>query len=399
MEPPQLSRQTKRRLIALLAEDRPDGERLLRRLRTLRSLEKIAACSAVIYILAHLCLPEDESERLLVEVLEHRKRLKSRLGRDPGLRVSAIDYLSNVKDLLASPTIVERAELERTERRAFTDSLTDLFNRRYFEGTLDMEIRRSRRYGLALSLLMLDLDSFKPVNDLYGHLLGDLVLKRSGHVIRRSVRESDVACRFGGEEFAVVLPETHRSGAVCVAERIRTRIQGHFSQTAIDGRAVLMTISGGIASYPSDGTDATSLIARADQALYQAKTRGRNRIVSYHSERRRSMRYPFRPTAVVRIAGRPEGPTEQAEPLNLSCGGALIGTREGFHPQSPVELQLAAEGRNWTVSGRVVRIERSPSPDGGHRVAVAFEEPLTEEILVGQIVRGGAVAAARGVGA
>jgi diguanylate cyclase (GGDEF)-like protein len=380
-----LPRQTKARLVALLAEDRVDSDRLLQRLRTLRSLEKIATCSAVLHLLTHLSVPEDEAERMLKGVLGHRGELCERLGRDPGLRVATIDYLSNVRKILRQPTIVERAELERTERRAFTDSLTGLFNRGYFEHTLALETRRCRRYGAELALLMLDLDTFKSVNDLYGHLLGDLVLKRTGEVLRRAVRESDFACRFGGEEFAVILPQTPRLGAFIVAERIRAQIRDSFSSHPIDGRVVQMTISGGIAVHAQDGEDTTTLIACADQALYHAKERGRDRIIAYHAERRRSVRFPFNRSARVTLAGTAGGPLGEVEPLNLSLDGALVASAEVWAPEAAVQVTLAAEARDWVVPGRVVRVESLPAGDR-RRVAVAFDRPITEECLRGHTI-------------
>ena len=220
----------------------------------------------------------DSAEQLLGELQQHREKLGAALGRDPGLQVAAIDFLSNVRRLISSPTVIEYAQLERTERSAMTDPLTTMFNRRYFDSALEIEVRRSRRYSLGMSLLLLDLDFFKSVNDIYGHVFGDLVLRRAGQVVRRAVRESDVACRFGGDEFAVILPETDRLGAYAVAERIRRRIESRFANTPLEGRLVAMTASGGLAVFAEDGAAGEKLVERADQALYQAKRDGRNLV-------------------------------------------------------------------------------------------------------------------------
>jgi diguanylate cyclase (GGDEF)-like protein len=380
MEAPQLSDRSRKRLVALLAEDRLDGERLLTRLREFRALESVPTCSTVLQLLANISLPEDEAERLLLELNRHRRELTGVLGRDPGLRVAAIDFLANVKGLLRNPTIVELSQLERTERSATTDGLTDLYNRRYFENALEIEIRRSRRYALALSLLMFDLDSFKPVNDLYGHPFGDLVLKRAGRVILRAVRESDLACRFGGEEFTVVLPETERLGALAVAERVRRAVERNFASKPIQGRAVAMTISGGVAAYPEDGTDAKGLIARADQALYLAKARGKNRVIMHYNEQRRDVRYPVRESAHATLSGARGRSNHEARALNLSRGGALLATVDEFLPEETVELELTENKNRWTVSGRVVRVE-PPATAGAQLVAVAFEGSLPEDCL------------------
>ena len=210
---PRPSGQDRRRLAALLTDKNLDGGRLLSRLREIRSFEGLAAFSEVVHLLAHVELTEPDAEELLVELLRHRGEMSGQLGRDPGLQVAAIDFLTHVRPLLTNPTVVELTLLDQTERYAITDPLTDLFNRRFFQSALDTEVRRSHRHSLELAVLMLDLDSFKSVNDVYGHPFGDRVLRRAGGAIRRSVRESDTACRFGGEEFCVILPETDRLGA------------------------------------------------------------------------------------------------------------------------------------------------------------------------------------------
>jgi GGDEF domain-containing protein len=377
MEAPQVTEQTRKRLVTLLAGDRPDGDRLITRLRELRELEGVPTCALVLHMLAHISLPEKESEQLLLDLLRHRQRVTGELGRDPGLRVAAIDYLSNVRKLLNNPTIVELSQLERTERSAVTDSLTDLYNRRYFDDALQLEIRRSERYALNACLLMLDLDFFKPVNDLYGHPFGDLVLKRAGRVIRRSVRESDLACR--------------------LAERVRQAIEKGFMERSIGGRAVAMTISGGIAAYPPDGSDAATLVTRADQALYLSKTRGRNRVSIYFSERRRAVRYPVRSSARASIA-RPEGEPSEVATLNLSFGGALLATDNEYRPAEQVRLTFGGRDHVWVVGGRVVRVERGSNPAGGRLIAVAFESPLPELCIRHHVRRTGLRRALQGGG-
>ncbi len=392
MRSPEVPAQVRQRLVALLAEDRPDGGRLLGRLRELRLLEGVHACSAVVHLLAHLNLKEDDAEELLVDLLAHREHVTNALGRDPGLRVAAIDYLSNIRPLLSNPTIVEQSQFDKTERSAITDDLTSLYNRRHFQSALDIELRRSRRYASVMSVLMLDLDSFKSVNDLHGHPFGDLVLERTGRILHLAVRESDVACRIGGEEFAVLLPETDRLGAHAVAERIRHRVEREFAASRLGGRLVAMTISGGIASHPEDGVDAATLVSHADQALYRSKTGGRNRIVVYHAERRKSVRYPVSPRATATLT-RPElAPVGDVQAVDLSLDGALLETAESFAPADAVELTLdvgagvAGEGIGpLTVEGTVVRVEAAERPDRS-RVAVAFDRRLSEARMLPHVL-------------
>jgi diguanylate cyclase (GGDEF)-like protein len=396
-----LSDELRERLHALLADDRCDGDRLMTRLRELREAEGIRACSAALGVLAHLEIPEVQAERLLVDLLRHRGEVTRALGRDPGLRVAAIDYLSNVNKLLANPAVVESSELERTARSAVTDSLTRLHNRRHFSQALALEVRRSHRYSLQLSLLMLDLDAFKRLNDRHGHLFGDLVLQRVGQELRRAVRDADSPCRYGGEEFAVILPETDRLGGLAVAERIRERIHRSFVERSVGGKRVEVTLSGGIASYPADGEEAQALIERADQALYLAKRLGKNRISLYHSERRGAIRYPAKSTARASLRAPTDAVASEARPLNLSRAGALLEIDEDLEPAAPVELRfrgrdVAGRPREWAVDARVVRVERGGARADRCRVAVAFEGLLPDECLFQQVQRAGALRAVEG---
>ncbi len=369
--------------------DHPDPGRFMNRLRELRTLDEVPAFAEAIRLLAHLEVPENEAEALLGDVLKHRETMSGALGRDPGLRVAAVDYLSNVDRRLVNPKIVEMSEFERTERSAATDPLTRLYNRRSFRDALDREVRRGRRYGLCLSLAILDLDDFKRVNDLYGHLFGDVVLQRVARLVRRSIREADVACRYGGEEFAVILPETERLGAYAVASRIRERVEASFRDEPTGGRMVPMTLSGGLAAYPEDGLEPDPLVARADEALYVAKRGGKNRITLYHLERRRWVRYPARPQARIRMESGEEGAGRPAMALNLSRSGILLETEDPVLPASPVVLFMGRKtddppDRDWVLPGRVVRVEPRPSASARFRIGVAFDQPMAEECLLVQ---------------
>ena len=163
---------------------------------------------------------------------------------------------------------------ETVEKMAITDSLTGLYVRRYFSERLEEEIGRSARHGFKFSFLMLDIDDFKKCNDTYGHLVGDVVLKDVARIVKESIREIDLVCRYGGEEFAVILPETPADAAMIVAQRIRRRAEEEVFK-AYDER-VKITLSIGLAEYPESASNSASLIDRADEALYRAKNAGKN---------------------------------------------------------------------------------------------------------------------------
>ncbi|MFL6535562.1 diguanylate cyclase [Pseudomonas alvandae] len=157
-----------------------------------------------------------------------------------------------------------------------TDRLTGLYNRGHWEGSLKAAYARHQRYGNALSLVMLDIDHFKHVNDTYGHQAGDKVIEQLAQLLREHARESDVAGRYGGEEFGVVLSDTDQAGARIFAERLRQAVEQLLVQ--YNGQDIRFTISLGVADLSAPANDHAELIARADQALYTSKKTGRNRV-------------------------------------------------------------------------------------------------------------------------
>jgi diguanylate cyclase (GGDEF)-like protein len=387
VEAPRLGERARTRLIHLLSEDHPDPTVWVARLRSFREFESAPAFATAVRVLFQLELEDREAETLLEQVLRHRAGLVGVLGRDPGLRVAAMDYLSNVEKRYENPKIVEMEEFEETERSARTDPLTGLGNRRTFDDALDREIRRSRRYGWPLTVLMADLDHFKRVNDTFGHLLGDLVLERVGEILRHAVREADVVCRYGGEEFAAVLPETSRVGGFAVAERVRRRVAQAFSERVVGGHEVSMTISSGLATYPEDGLHAVEMVARADEALYGAKRGGRNRVCVHHREKRQAFRFPLKATTIVRLV---DPHPLDVRGVNVSRTGVLLDDVDGLRVDDPVTVRLerpAGPGPDdvGSVPGRVVRVDPDPTRPGRSKVGVAFDTPIEEERLMTRV--------------
>ncbi len=246
--------------------------------------------------------PEDQF--IPVIILSVKADLDSKVA---GLRIGADDFLAKPfaeAEILARCAAMLRIKhlqerlrevQKKLEEQSMTDSLTGLKNRRFFDERLHEEFRRAQRYGDYLSLIMIDLDHFKEVNDRFGHPAGDAVLREAALLIRASIRDPDICARYGGEEFAVILPKTHMSGALAVAERIWRELGSKEyvipasapTFAAADSaatRTVQVTASVGIAFYPSkDITTGELLLRFTDQALYQAKRAGRNTICLYQA--------------------------------------------------------------------------------------------------------------------
>jgi len=240
--------------------------------------------SELVFSLAQVRLAEDDARCDWKAIIEHKYHVSEKLGRNIGIHVAALDYFTNIKKTLHNPQIVDADSYLSTARNSFTDPLTRAFNRRYFDAELNEQFVRAQSQGLAMSLLMLDVDHFKQFNDEHGHISGDLVLIELVRILHTICSPADIVARFGGEEFAVILPEKDLGIAANMAEHIRDSVaKFHFVRHGQQHTSAV-TVSIGISCFNSQVTEATELVSRADQALYQAKRSGRNCWRIFYSE-------------------------------------------------------------------------------------------------------------------
>src|SRR5207247_10376399 len=224
-------------------------------------------------VFPHARLSDSEAAERTAKSEAHRRELGSRLRRNVGAVVAAVDYLLNISGDLVSPTIVEHDALELLEHRSVTDPLTGLFNRYHFDATMTREIARCRRYGVPLSLLLVDVDRLQLRNERWGHHAGAKALWRVATAIQKSLRGTDIAARLGGDEFAIILPDTDAVAGLIVPARIRRNL--------VESASTTVTVSGGLVGLPRDAAAASAaqVMLVADHAMYTAKNSSWNSIV------------------------------------------------------------------------------------------------------------------------
>lgn len=260
-------------LVSAFAGDRPltqTEEEFLARLKIARGDE---FHPDLLYAITHRYFPPAEAGKLWEEILRHKYHMSEAMGRNVQITVAALDYLANLTHDVEYPTVFDEAHVAEIVGQSMRDGLTGLFNHTRFYDILAFELRRYARYGAPLSLLFIDIDDFKQVNDQYGHQEGDRVLAELAAMLMQETRESDSPCRYGGEEFGVILPFTGAVEAQEIAERIRAGAM----RIRLADRVV--TVSVGVASCGEGLVSARALVRAADNALYRAKREGKNRVV------------------------------------------------------------------------------------------------------------------------
>lgn len=269
------------------------GEDLLDSLNLLVLHEGKAACKVILELLMHREFGYDEAENYWKDIVNHHRSMSASLGRPVALSVAVCDYFSLHGKGVNFPKLIEVHEFEAMHLERQFDFLTGLHNKQTLETALKLEFARAERYRSKLSLLFLDLDSFKDVNDRHGHLAGDRMLQHVGRILAQNKRSVDIAARFGGDEFVILLPDTDKKDAMGLAERIRIEINREM--LVVDNRELRLSVSGGIATYPDDALSGKELFKCADKALYQAKRFGKNIIVLHEPEKRRAKRVDIPP--------------------------------------------------------------------------------------------------------
>jgi len=286
-------------------------------------------------------------------------KLKDKLGPPVSLQTVLLHYFHSVAGLLKEPRILSERDLSVLRVNAITDPLTGLYNRRFLMDHLNREIARAERNDGIVSIVLLDLKGFKAVNDHFGHPVGDTVLVKTARIIRELLRGVDAGCRWGGDEFVLVLPSTDLFSALTVAERVRVKIV----ETALPaGSGLNVGLHYGVASYPADGKTVDFLLKVADVRLYQC----REQAGFEGTERRHHPRFAVNDTN-VRVGG--DGRTRPL--VNVSYGGLAFRARraERWPPRGKGEiLRLPFERR----AVRIRALHSAPMPGGAVNVGCRY---------------------------
>lgn len=332
-------------------------------------------------VLTHLEFSTQDAKANWDNILKHQTLLESKLDRPVKLITAMCDYFSEVSKHLHTPTMIELQALEETRKISRTDGLTGLFNRRFFDEALEGEINRAQRYDGSFTLIFFDLDNFKKLNDTQGHQAGDLTLKRVAEIMILEKRTEDIACRYGGEELVLILPETQKINALVIAERIRKKLEE--AELEFDGKSFGITLSGGVASYPLDAQDTKSLVHAADIALYQAKENGKNRIFLHTLDKRHYIRIDFAGEVQVTKVDR-ESEQIKVHGKNFINSGLLFESPVSIEIGTQVQVQIADKsmGKPITVKAQVARVEKF---DSYYDIGVSFVEiDITEGSEIAQ---------------
>ncbi len=221
--------------------------------------------------IAQIDLTDAQSIEYWERILIRRRELSENLGRRISLKTALVDVLASTS-FLRVPILVEYADFKKLQINAATDALTGLYNRRLFDEYCDKELNRAKRYAQQLAVVILDLHKLKEVNDQHGHLQGDEVLQLAASTLRKTLRASDFSFRIGGDEFALLLPQTDPEQALTLCHRIRSQYELDLSPMQLD---IGVTLDFGVAVHPVDGDQKSALMNLADQRLYQMKISGR----------------------------------------------------------------------------------------------------------------------------
>jgi diguanylate cyclase (GGDEF)-like protein len=347
-----------------------DETELINQLDQSLKKEGMQAYSIFFQILTHINFPPEKAKEHWIQLIEHYANLKKILNRNVNLRTAACDYFCSIDGSLVNPKLIEINVYDEEIKTSRIDFLTGLYSRSYFDKTFKIELKRAQRHKSDISIIFFDLDDFKQVNDTYGHLVGDYVLKKVAEIILANQREEDTTARYGGEEFVMIMPHTNSIQAIIFAERVRQKVEA--SVFTVDNHNVTITISGGISTFPKNGDKIKSLLKAADSALYSAKNSGKNEIVVYTKENRKYLRIDFLEDVDIERSNSHKIFDRNLQSKNLSKNGILFENNHSLDIGTRLKIKIPIDETSepLVIDGIVARVELYEN--GKYDIGVSF---------------------------
>ncbi len=297
----------------------------------------------------HLDLRESQSLQLWEEMLTRRRELSEQIGRPVSLKTVLMDVLSSA-GLIRVPVVLEYDEFKKLQVSAVTDPLTGLYNRRLFAESFEKELNRARRYGIPLGIVILDLHRFKEVNDKYGHPRGDEVLRAVAATLLKALRTSDSAFRIGGDEFALLLPQTDAAQALALSRRIEIVFAETLKPLQV---AFSVTMDHGVATFPQDGDQSDQLIHAADERLYRLKHATHQRNAEATSRTPAQTPTAPQPSSSEPISITSHSPEKIASEFDVASSSAAQSISKQTAPEvsQPVSYSVQRKAERVSMSG------------------------------------------------
>jgi len=350
-----------------------DDDVFIEEMHQLREEHGPMVCKVIFQTLASLDILPDMAVEYWRKILQHRQELGLLLARKVDLMTAMCDFLRTSTNYLVNSRLVDVSTFERVIHETMYDGLTGLFNRPYFDEAYEQQVSLAKRYNTDLAVLFMDVDNFKEINDTLGHVVGDVALKRIGAIINEAKRESDIAARFGGEEFVLLMPHTESVNAFILGERIRKVVE--HEKFSAHGQSFRLTISGGLASYPTNASDPKTLLHLADSATYLAKGAGKNNIALYKKDKRRYLRVKLSQPVLIKELGFDDSRIYAGTSKDICIGGILFENDAslpiGAHIQISVPVSAATP---LLLIGTIVRVEAFGEKSFEIGMTISFKE-------------------------
>ncbi len=361
-------------IIDILDEDQGNEQYIIHKFNVLHQKSGDDFFVDLFKVLVNLEFTPEEASKNWKSIMDHKTLMSSRIGKEINFRVAMLDYFINENKKIKNPKIIEIKLYEKTVKFALIDELTGLFNRKYYEDIVEKELKRAKRYKRRLSMCVIDIDNFKTYNDNYGHICGDTILESFGKVVKSVLRSEDIICRYGGEEFVVIMPEITGTDAVNAIERVRRE----FSKIVFeDNKSV--TFSTGIAVYPIDAENKEELFIKADKAMYSAKADGKDKICLYGHERRTKKRIPVDWSVSFSLLKQKNGKyyktnVSSGKAMDISLEGICFNTDEKLSKGDFLQLIFDANNENPDLNkkAKVIWISEADNEDCAYKVGLKF---------------------------